>query len=65
METENIIWMFLSFELWVSMGPTTIYAKIWVIKKRYTPNYETKEVISEVSEKIELEKWNMRIEFEL
>ena len=43
----------------------SLYAKIKVIKKGYIPRYETKHVISRVSKKIELEKWVMRIEFEL
>ena len=40
-------------------------AKIWVIEKIYAPRYETKQVIFRGSEKVELEKWVMEIEFNL
>ena len=51
------------FELWFS----TVNGSHYFVQnfELYEPRYETKQVLFWVDEKIELEKWVIRIEFEL
>ena len=64
---KNTIWMFLNYRF---QWPPPLYAKNWIIERRYAPRYKTKQVIFRVSEKkIELEmsygNWVCIMRFEL